>query len=49
MYHFGRFIKLNQNLHRIQTVYRDIVGGGAQDSDVGQNMKEQMEKGEHRT
>ena len=40
-----RFLKLNQNLHRIQTVFRDIVGGGAQDSELGQRMKEQMEKG----
>jgi ubiquitin conjugation factor E4 A len=42
-----RFMKLNQDLHRVQQVYSDIVRQGGETSDPGIRIKEQMEKGEH--
>ena len=40
-----RFLKLNQDLHRIQSVYTDIVSQGGENSDTGVRIKEQMETG----
>ena len=40
-----RFMKLNQELHRVQAVYQDIMRQGGEASDPGRRIKEQMEKG----
>ena len=40
-----KFLKLNQELHRIQGLYSDILQGGGESSDMGARIKEQMEKG----
>ncbi len=39
-----RFMRLNQDLHRIQEVYQDIVRQGVENSTAGQRIKEEMEK-----
>lgn len=40
-----RFMKLNQELHRVQAVYQDILRQGGESSNPGMRIKEQMEKG----
>ena len=40
-----KFQKLYQELHKVQNLYQDIVRQGGQDSDTGQRVKQQMEKG----
>jgi len=40
-----KFVKLNQELHRTQGMYQDLVAQGGQDSEPGLKVKEQMEKG----
>ena len=40
-----RFVRINQALHRIQSIYQDIARQGGERSDAGLKIKEQMEKG----
>ena len=40
-----RLMKLNQELHRIQAIYQDVVRQGGEDSNTGVRIKQQMEKG----
>ena len=40
-----KFLKLNQELHRIQNLHNDVVAQGAEDSAPGLRIKDQMEKG----
>jgi ubiquitin conjugation factor E4 A len=40
-----RFTRINQMLHRIQSIYQDIGRQGGEQSEVGLRIKDQMEKG----
>ena len=40
-----KFLKRNQDLHRVQSLFQEIASQGGDTSDAGQRIKDQMEKG----
>ncbi len=42
---YERFMKLNQELHRVQALYQDVVRQGGEGTNPGMRIKQQMEKG----
>ena len=43
-----RLLRLNQDLHRIETVWQDVVRQGVQNSEPGQRIREQMANSQYR-